>query len=81
MATTKKHDDPVFGGPPAEGPTPTIDVAAGPDEAPTEANLTGDGPEEASGEPVKFTSPWGSSITVSAEIADAFTDAGYKVQK
>jgi hypothetical protein len=79
--TAKKHDDAVFGGPPAEGPTPTIDVAAGPDEAPTEANLTDDGPDEVTGEPVKFTSPWGSNITVSSEIAGAFTDAGYKVEK
>lgn len=88
MGAAKKADEPVpggtepvFGGPPAEGPTPTIHVAAGPDQAPTGANLTDSGPEEPSDAAVKFTSPWGSDITVSSTIADAFTDAGYKVQK
>jgi hypothetical protein len=77
MAAAKK-DEPVFAGPPADGPTPTVDVTTDAGSAPAEANLTEDGPAQPSDKPVKFQSPWGSSITVSSDVAEAFKDAGYK---
>ena len=81
MAAQKKADEPVFAGPPAEGPTPTVDVATDAGSAPEDANLTDSGPDEPSDKPVKFKSPWGSNITVSSEVADAFKDMGYKPVK
>ena len=30
---------------------------------------------------VSFVSPWGSKVTVAAELADTFKDAGYKISK
>lgn len=32
-------------------------------------------------ESVTFTSPWGTKVTVGADLADRFKDAGYKASK
>jgi hypothetical protein len=40
--------------------------------------------EDGLGEPpqsVAFTSPWGTKVTVNADLADQFKDAGYKPAK
>ena len=69
-----KFEEPVLGGPPAEEPTPTI--APG-DPAPETANLTDSGPDESDTKTTTLTSPWGSKVTVAAEQADVYTDAGF----
>ena len=69
-----KSDEPVLGGPPAEEPTPTI--APG-DPAPETANLTDSGPDESDTKTVTLKSPWGSKVSVAADLADVFKDAGY----
>ena len=69
----------VLGGPPADGPTPTVQVG---DPVPDTLNLTGSEPDKPADKPVTMTSPWGSKVTVSSDAnADDFANLGYKKSK
>ena len=64
---TDSNGDPVYGGPPATGPTPTVAPRS---EVPDSLNLTGsDTPEPEKS--ATLTSPWGTKVTVAADEAKA----------
>ncbi len=50
-----------------------------PEEGIAQTVIEGDQPEVAKS--VSMTSPWGSKVTVPADQADSFKDAGYKAGK
>jgi hypothetical protein len=62
---TDNNGDPVYGGPPATGPTPT--VAPG-DPVPDTLNMTDSEPDPPQ-KATTLTSPWGAKVTVAADEA------------